>query len=88
MNHSAKITSKGQITIPADLRKTLGLSPGDRVDFVQNAAGKYELRARKGTLADLYGIFRLEKPISSQELESWIEEARAALGSRALNDRD
>jgi AbrB family looped-hinge helix DNA binding protein len=29
----ATVTSKGQITIPAEVRKALGLRPGDRVVF-------------------------------------------------------
>ena len=80
MNHSAKITSKGQITLPADLRKSLGLSAGDRVDFIRNEKGNYELKARKGTLADLWGIVKLDKPITSDELAEWIQEARASAG--------
>lgn len=79
MNHSAKITSKGQITIPADVRRNLGLGAGDRVDFVQNALGNYELRARKGTLADLYGIVKLKEPVSSAKIDQWIQEARASM---------
>ena len=31
----AKITSKGQITIPASIRKLLGVKDGDKVLFVQ-----------------------------------------------------
>ena len=31
----AKITSKGQITIPASIRKQLGVKDGDKVLFVQ-----------------------------------------------------
>lgn len=31
---SAKVMSKGQVTIPADVRKALGVSEGDRVSFV------------------------------------------------------
>lgn len=32
----AKVTSQGQITIPADIRRLLGIQPGDKVMFIQN----------------------------------------------------
>ena len=31
---SAKVMAKGQVTIPADVRKALGVGEGDRVSFV------------------------------------------------------
>lgn len=31
----ARVTSKGQITIPREIRKKLGLKPGDKVLFVE-----------------------------------------------------
>jgi len=31
----AKVTSQGQITIPADIRKLLGVQPGGKVVFIQ-----------------------------------------------------
>ncbi|MGH9572318.1 MAG: AbrB/MazE/SpoVT family DNA-binding domain-containing protein [Candidatus Acidiferrales bacterium] len=34
MSHSSKISSKGQITVPLEVRKRLGVKPGDRVEFV------------------------------------------------------
>jgi antitoxin PrlF len=34
MNNSSTISSKGQITVPIEIRKRLGLAPGDRVEFV------------------------------------------------------
>ena len=34
MNNSSTISSKGQITIPQEIRKRLGLATGDRVEFV------------------------------------------------------
>ncbi|MEQ8202030.1 MAG: AbrB/MazE/SpoVT family DNA-binding domain-containing protein, partial [Syntrophomonadaceae bacterium] len=33
---AAKITSKGQITIPIDIRKKLNLKDGDKVIFVED----------------------------------------------------
>lgn len=33
MMYTATVTSKGQITIPAEVRKQLGLRDGDRLEF-------------------------------------------------------
>ena len=40
----AKITSKGQITIPAEVRRMLGLKPGDKVAFEHMAQGAIFVR--------------------------------------------
>ena len=41
---AATITSKGQVTIPVDVRNQLGLQSGDRIEFSFNeATGRYEL---------------------------------------------
>jgi antitoxin PrlF len=39
----AKVTSKGQITLPKEIRDQLGLEPGDEVDFYVED-GKYRMR--------------------------------------------
>ncbi len=36
----AKISSNGQITLPVEIRRLLGLKSGDKVLFVQNQAGE------------------------------------------------
>jgi len=38
------LTSKGQITLPAELRRRWGLKPGDRVDFTLEDDGRVVLR--------------------------------------------
>jgi AbrB family looped-hinge helix DNA binding protein len=35
----ARITSKGQITVPRDIRRTLGVRPGDRLLFESDGRG-------------------------------------------------
>ena len=46
---TATVTSKGQITIPADVRRTLGVQTGDRVEFVEVQPGRFELVAATRT---------------------------------------
>lgn len=77
MTVSAKITSKGQVTLPASLRKELGLKPGDRVDFVPNAKGGYELKGARKTMADLKGIIRYDgPPLSNDDIVEMVKAAR------------
>ena len=35
----AKVTSKGQITVPVEIRKSLGVKPGDHLLFEQQEGG-------------------------------------------------
>ncbi len=40
---SAKVTSKGQLTLPKAVRERLGVSPGDVIEFVENQ-GVFSIR--------------------------------------------
>ncbi|MGB3257647.1 MAG: AbrB/MazE/SpoVT family DNA-binding domain-containing protein [Ornithinimicrobium sp.] len=51
---SATVTSKGQITIPADVRARLGLRPGSRLAIVPTAGG-YEIHPQPASIKDLKG---------------------------------
>jgi AbrB family looped-hinge helix DNA binding protein len=41
-----RVTSKGQVTIPRDVRKRLGITPGSEVDFELDERGARLVRAR------------------------------------------
>ena len=64
---TATLTSKGRITIPVSVRNELKLGPGDRVEFVQIAPGRYELITEKADVTDLKGIFGVTKKSVSLE---------------------
>lgn len=53
---SAKVTSKGQITIPKAVREALKLKPGTKVEFFETGPGRFELFAKTGSIRDLKGI--------------------------------
>lgn len=82
---SAKMTSKGQITLPAKLRKHLGVKAGDRIDFVEAGEGKIEIVPRKKRLADLRGIIPYDgPPLSTADLARMVGEARSGRADSRL----
>lgn len=64
---AATMTSKGQITIPKEVRDDLGLRPGTRVAFVKNEDGRYELRRDRRPVRELAGALRYTGPAKSIE---------------------
>lgn len=44
---TATMTSKGQLTVPKEIRDRLGLKPGDKVDFVPVAGAGVTMRKRR-----------------------------------------
>jgi len=77
----ATLTSKGQITIPAEVRKDLHVDTGDRVEFVQIAPGRYEFVAATREVTELKGMFGPAKKIVS------IEAMNAAIAQRGATAR-
>ena len=55
---SAKLTSKGQITIPKEVREALGLRTGDRLAFRLHDDGSVAVEAEKVSLNALRGAVR------------------------------
>ena len=79
---TATVTSKGQITIPAEVRSQLGIDAGDRVEFVDIGQGQFAIVAATRSIKELKGLFRgrRKKPVSIEEMNQAI--ARRASESR------
>jgi AbrB family looped-hinge helix DNA binding protein len=73
----AKVTSKGQITIPAEVRKAMRLDAGDEVEFVVAGNGRFSLKPRNGSIRDLAGCARrLDRVPTIEEMnEALLDEA-------------
>ena len=59
---TATVTSKGQITIPADVRQALHVKPGDRVEFVQIEPGRFEVVAATRPVTDQGSLEVTQQP--------------------------
>ena len=68
------VSSKGQVTIPKDIRRRLGISTDDRVAFVVHDDGLIELRAPAYTLDNVFGSVP-GLPNETADLEQEIEDA-------------
>lgn len=83
---TATLSSKGQITIPKDVREDLRLTAGSKVMFVKVAEGQYRIVPRTGGVEDLIGM--LYDPAAAvltiDEINEAIAEGGAASGMRGL----
>jgi len=81
---TATVTSKGQITIPADVRRSLNVQTGDRVEFVQIEPGRFEILAATRSVRELKGMFgKAARTVSIEEMNRTIAERGAAAGLRS-----
>jgi len=68
---TATMTSKGQMTIPKDIRDGLDLKPQDQVHLTLLADGTVIMRAKRRSVGDLYGVLhrRGRKPVSLAQMK-------------------
>ena len=79
---TAKVTAKGQITIPKAIRDALGVETGDRVEFVVREDGIVEMIARTRPLLSLAGI------LGEQRLGVSVQDMDSAIAEQVLTEAD
>jgi antitoxin PrlF len=76
---TATVTSKGQITIPANVRQALQVEPGDRLEFVEVDPGRFEVVAATHSVTELKGMFgKTVKRVSIEDMNKAIAARGAA----------
>ena len=78
---SSTVTSKGQITIPVEVRRALKLEPGTRVDFLAQPNGSYELAPATSSISALKGI--VKRPVRPVSLKVMDDAIAASIVERA-----
>lgn len=76
---AATITSKGQVTIPKEVRDILAVKTGDVIDFELEPDGTFRVRARKLRVEDLAGLLRRKgrRRVSLEEMDAAIAKGAA-----------
>lgn len=70
---TSTLTSKGQLTVPKEVRERLKLKTGDKVQFTINKDGKIELSPIKVRLKDLKGLLpHPKKKVTLKDMEDAI----------------
>lgn len=76
---AATLTSKGQLTLPKEVRTALGVGPGDCVEFVRMEDGNFAVMPATRSVMSLKGIIpKHKKPVSLEDMDRAI--ARGAKG--------
>ena len=76
---TATVSSKGQITIPANVRQSLQVVAGDRVEFVEVEPGRFEFFAATRSVRELKGMFgKARKSVSIEDMNKVIATRAAA----------
>lgn len=71
---TATLTSKGQVTIPAKVRVSMGLDAGDRIEFIEMDDGTFTIMAATHSVKDLKGMIRkTANPVSIEDMNAAIE---------------
>lgn len=80
---TSTISSKGQVTIPQEIRIRMGLKEGDRIEFVIDHGQTVlrPIRIRRHKFDDYAGVLPQFKSID--EINAWVREIR---GDRANRD--
>jgi antitoxin PrlF len=75
---SATVTSKGQITVPRQVRERLRLRPGDRLSFRDLGDGTFILEPERVELLSLAGMLRpRRKGVSLEQMDEAIARGAA-----------
>jgi AbrB family looped-hinge helix DNA binding protein len=78
---AATVTSKGQVTLPVEARRRLGIRAGTRLEFIVKDDDRLEVVLVGGSIRDLKGLLpRPRRKLSLDEMEHAI--ARGARGRK------
>jgi len=77
---TARLTSKGQVTIPAKIRAAMRLKTGSRIKFIETATGEFLIVPAPISILELKGMLRRPgKAVSIDDMDIAIA-TKAATG--------
>ena len=66
---AAKVTSKGQVTVPIEVRREMDLGPGSKLEFISGQDGTWRLSKKKCSIMELAGVLSYkDAPVSIEQM--------------------
>ncbi|MDP1605150.1 MAG: AbrB/MazE/SpoVT family DNA-binding domain-containing protein [Rhodocyclaceae bacterium] len=81
---NSSVTTKGQVTIPSELRARFGIQPGDRVGFFEED-GRIILERQETAISAVFGLVKARRGVTQEEMDAaiavgWQRRARRNAG--------
>lgn len=83
--YTATVTQRGQVTIPAEVRRQLGLERGDKVIFAVED-GRVSLHRPALTLDQVFGSVPALPGTTTEDFEAQIEAAKEEIAERTVRE--
>ncbi len=77
MEQKARVTSKGQVTVPKAVRRAMGIKEGDSLVFeVEDGDVRLRVERKPVSFADYEGAWRVGKGMSWEEVNAYVRDLR------------
>ncbi|MBD3366519.1 AbrB/MazE/SpoVT family DNA-binding domain-containing protein [candidate division WWE3 bacterium] len=81
MVYTSTVTTKGQVTVPIEIRKEMGLEKGSKVVF-ERVNGAYLLKSQVHLLEELEDMFEIPSDLQGEDIDEVIAKAKKKRFSR------
>ncbi|MGA1794646.1 MAG: AbrB/MazE/SpoVT family DNA-binding domain-containing protein [bacterium] len=72
----SKVTQKGQVTIPLEIRKKLGIKPGDEVVFIEDAGKVVLVKGHRASIENLRNYTGFLSHLKGRDSDEIIDDLR------------
>lgn len=81
---TSRLSTRGQLVVPQEIREFLDLHPGDRIDFVVRESGDVVIRPAVLEVTELRGRLRREgrPPVTVEEMDHAVRKRSAPGAAR------
>lgn len=89
MSSMSKVSSKGQVVIPMEIRKTLGIEEGDHLRFDIDEEGGMKIKVvKKSAILNLFGVAKPRPHLDTSDLTKVVRESYEERMEKRIEERN